>query len=129
MPSLPVIVDTNFLLLPFQFRLDVLEELEYLVERSHHFVLSSRTFAELKNIAAKKGKGGMGGRLALKMVEVHKERFEIIENKMPVDDWIVAYASENHAVVCTNDAELRRRLRAKKVRVVSFKGKGVLGFV
>ncbi|MBU1681177.1 hypothetical protein KKE38_00005, partial [Candidatus Micrarchaeota archaeon] len=42
-----VILDTNFLLVPFQFKINVIKELDYLLEVSHKFVISSRTIVEL----------------------------------------------------------------------------------
>jgi rRNA-processing protein FCF1 len=48
---------------------------------------------------------------------------------MGVDDWIVEYARETGAIVCTNDSALRRRLRPLRVKVVAVKSRARLGFV
>ena len=129
MDTRPVILDTNFLMIPFQFKINILVELDYLLERSHHYVVSSKTMDELGTIAKRVGKHGSAARLALKMIESHKKQFEVIENDLPVDDWIYLYAKEKNAIVCTNDAGLRRRLRETKMKVISMKSKAKIGFI
>jgi rRNA-processing protein FCF1 len=125
----PIIIDTNFLLIPFRYRIDILRELDYLVEASHTFVISSKTLKELKKIGKKVGKDGMAARLAIKLVEANSTRIEIIESEEHVDDWIAVYSKAHRAIVCTNDSELRRRLRARSIKVVTMKSKSKLGFV
>ncbi len=125
----PVIIDTNFLLIPFRYRIDILRELDYLVEPSHRFVISSKTMKELKKIGKKVGKDGMAARLAIKLVEANSLRIDVIESEEHVDDWIADYSKANRAIVCTNDSELRRRLRALHIKVITMKSKSKLGFV
>ncbi len=129
MPSRPVILDTNILLLPFQFKINILLELEYLIDVSHHYVISSRTLGELRKIGRSVGKDGMAARLALKLVEANKAKITIVESDEYVDRWIEEYALANHAIVCTNDAKLRRRLLDLDVKVISMKSRSKLGYV
>jgi rRNA-processing protein FCF1 len=129
MPSRPVVLDTNILLVPFQFKIDILRELDFLVDVNHHFVVSSRTVKELEAIGKAIGKNGMAGRLALKMLNANTDRIKIIESDMEVDDWIVEFAKANRAIVCTNDSNLRRRLKSAKVKVAAMKSKSRVAFV
>lgn len=129
MPSRPVILDTNILLVPFQFKIDILGELEYLLGYSHHFVISSRTMDELKKLGKMIGKDGMAARLAMKLVEVNRSRIEIIPSSKYVDEWIVQYARQNGAVVCTNDSALRKKLKSLDIKVICMKSKSKLGAV
>ncbi len=129
MPPRPVILDTNFLLLPFQFKIDILRELDYLIEVSHRYVISSKTLEELRRLGASVGKDGMAARLALKMIEANKDKIESVKNDMDVDEWIVEYATSSNAIVCTNDKELRKRLKRLHVKVVAMKSRSKLGFV
>jgi uncharacterized protein len=124
-----VVLDTNVLLMPFQFKINVLDELDYLIDVSHRFVVSSRTVQELGNIGKIVGKDGMAARLALKMLEANKERIEIVKSDIEVDDWIVDYSKENRAIVCTNDSALRRRLKAAGVKVAAMKSRSKVAFV
>ncbi len=129
MPSRPVVLDTNILLLPFQYKINILLELEYLIDVSHHYVISSRTLGELRKIGRSIGKDGMAARLALKLVEANKAKIAIIENDEYVDKWIEEYALANKAIVCTNDAKLRKRLMDLDVKVISMKSRSKLGYV
>ncbi len=121
-----VVLDTNFLLIPFRFRINIIRELDYLIETSHSYVISSRTLDELEKLGRSVGKDGMAARLALKMVQA--SGITVVKNAMHVDDWIAAYARENNAIVCTNDRGLRKRLRDMDIKVVTLKSKSRLGF-
>jgi rRNA-processing protein FCF1 len=129
MPSRPVILDTNFLLVPFQFKIDILRELEYLLETSHHYVISSKTMDELRKLGKAIGKDGMAARLAIKLVEANSSKIEMIKSSKYVDEWIVEYAKHNHAIVCTNDSDLRKKLKSLDIKVISMKSKSKLGVV
>ena len=129
MPPRSVVLDTNFLLIPFRFRINIFRELDYLIETAHSYVISSKTLGELKKLGRSIGKDGMAARLALKMVEAVKPKIEIIKNEMNVDEWIVDYAEKSGAIVCTNDAKLRKRLKPLHVKVVALKSKSKLGYV
>ena len=127
MPPRMVVLDTNFLLVPFQFKINILKELDFLIDMEHRFVISSRTLNELRKIGKSKGKNGVAARLAVKIVE--NNNIDIIKNEMGVDDWIVSYAKETGAIVCTNDSALRRRLKPLRIKVVAVKSRSRLGFV
>jgi rRNA-processing protein FCF1 len=122
-----VILDTNFLLVPFQFKINVIKELDYLLEVSHKFVISSQTIIELENLGKSKSKTGIAARLAKKILETNS--IEVIKNDQHVDDWIVEYAKEHNAIVATNDTLLRKRLRPFKIKVVVVKSRSSLGFI
>jgi hypothetical protein len=126
MPPRPVILDTNFLLLPFQYKIDIFTEIDYLLEMEHEFVISSAEIRELERLSEDKGKKGIAARLALKMVDAN--RIEIVESKKPVDDWIVEYAEKTGAIVCTNDRKLRKRLKEVDIKIIALLGKSRVGF-
>jgi rRNA-processing protein FCF1 len=129
MPPRIVILDTNFLLIPFQFKINVMSELEYLLDFSHRYVISSNTVKELKKLGASAGKEGAGARVALKVLESYEGKIDIIQDERHVDDWIVDYSKETGAIVCTNDSKLRKRLKAFKAKVITMKSKSRLGYV
>lgn len=127
MPQKTVILDTNFLLIPFQFKINIIEEISYLLEGSCRYTISSRTVAELKKIGTSIGKHGMAARLALKLIGANP--IEVIQSQLPVDDWIVEQAKNAGAVVCTNDAALRKRLKGLRIKMIVLKSRSKLGFV
>ncbi len=129
MPGRPIILDTNFLLIPFRFKLNIISEIDYLVDRSHYYVVSSQTIEELKHIGKNRGKDGIAARLAIKMIKANSEIIQVIESNEYVDDWVVKYATENNAIACTNDAGLRGRLKKLKIKAITLKSKSKLGFI
>ena len=129
MPPRKVIIDTNFLLIPHSYKIDIFNELDYLIEIHHKYVVSTKTIKELEKIAENKGKTGAGAGLALKIIEARKDKIEIIHSGMPVDEWIEKYAKETGAIVCTNDKALKNKLKESDIKVISLKGRKKLGFV
>ena len=126
--SLKVIVDSNALFAPSQFKIDVFGELERLLNRRFELILLSPVKHELEILA---GKGSpktrkMAG-YALKLAE--KCRYIKVDSddvEETVDDVILKVASEWKAPVFTNDAELRRKLRDISVPVIYLRQKSRL---
>ena len=113
-----VILDSNFLFIPFQFQIDVLEELKNLLGKSEPVVLST-TLEELKNLAREKSeKTRRRALLALKIAEkcaivsVEKDPAETY------DDVILRKAKEWTCPVATNDRNLRKRLRKEAIPTI-----------
>lgn len=129
MEEVEVLIDTNFLLVPFQFKLDIFRELDHLIEDRYRLVVSSSILSELKSISKKLGPSGMAARFALKLIEVNTFRISTIKGTKPVDSWIVKYAVEKRAIVCTNDIALRKKLIKEKIKVICVKSKSKLGFI
>ncbi len=129
MPPRAVIIDTNFFLIPYQFRIDIFTELEYLIDMNHYFVITSKTLRELGKIVENAGKKGAGARLALKIIDANRNRIEVIESNKPVDTWIEDYSEKTGAIVCTNDIRLKKKLKDNGIKVISLRGKTKLGYV
>jgi len=122
-------LDTNFFLLPFQFKIDIFRELEHVLGEPFRLIIPSGVISELNGISKRVGKSGAAARLALKLLEANRKIVEVIETDSPVDDWVFKYAKENKAIACTNDAGLKGRLRAEKMKVIGLRSKTKLGYV
>jgi len=122
-----VLLDTNFLLVPYQFKLDVFTKLDELIEVPHLFLVPSGVKGELEKLAKGKGKEGAAARFALKVLAVRKP--EEVESDGNVDDWILAYATKNKVIVATNDRILRGRLKKNRVKVISLLSRSRVGVV
>jgi rRNA-processing protein FCF1 len=108
-----VIIDTNGLMIPGQFGLDIFSELERLGFDS--FIVANACVRELeKIIASGRGKDKMAAKIALSLLD----RCAIIEDSGFADDVIVEMAIGMKASVLTNDAELKKRLCSKGVTIV-----------
>jgi rRNA-processing protein FCF1 len=110
-----VVLDTNFLLVPTQFKIDIVGEIKQLVPGARLVVLSG-SLRELENI-----KGGKTG-----MLFVEKNDFAVKESRGHVDDAIVNYAKENKAAVATNDIMLIQRLKEIGAPVIRVRKKQTL---
>lgn len=115
-----VILDTNFLLIPHQFKIDIFARLERLLEEHHQFVISSAIMGELKGLAHSRGKDGVAARVALLGVEKYKDKIKLIETEeRDADKWITEYCMANpKTIVCTNDIGLRVKLKAMRIRII-----------
>jgi rRNA-processing protein FCF1 len=116
-----LVVDANFLMSAYKFRVDAIAELKCLVEGGFTLVTSSSIVKELKTLSKKKGTAGPQARFALEIME--KERVKVIKTKETADDWILEYCASNGAVACTNDFALRKKLRDAGVRSIALRGR------
>jgi uncharacterized protein len=115
-----VLLDTNALLLPHQRRIDIFSEIDRTIIESHEVATLSTVVDELKALATPSTKDGVAANVGLRLLEMKKVR--IIPSEGPVDDAIVAYAKRDGVIVCTNDKELKRRLRKNRVTLLVMRG-------
>lgn len=123
-----VIMDTNFLLVPHQFKINVMAQLERLIEGPHELAVSEAIINELKGISSSHGKKGAAARIALEAIK--RERIKTLETpEKDADAWILGYCAEKKdSIVCTNDMELRAKLKRMAVRVVAMKSRARIGW-
>ncbi|WP_297436433.1 PIN domain-containing protein [Thermococcus sp.] len=125
-----VLPDTNFLLVPGQFGVDILGELNRILDVRFRVIVPNVVLQELEVIERKsRGRDLM----AIKMARKLAERFEVIEigrfGERPIDDQILDFAMNNERIiVCTNDKGLKKRLRAMGIPVVYLRSKRILEF-
>lgn len=125
--AIKIIIDTNFLFVPSEFRLDIFEELNKLTGQNVKPVLLSASYQELQRLAASNSvKLSKQAQLGLKLAE----KCQIVEVKRKGsesnDDLILRVAVEWRCPVATNDRELRRKLRNAGVPVVFLRQKSRL---
>jgi len=127
-------VDTNALLIPGTFRIDIYEELKdmgYL-----EIIIPEAVIKELEALSKSEGKGRtkkaaqIGHQLVLRHLANSGSRV-FIERKdrsmdSDTDSEIIRVAKMQDAAVLTNDAELRRRLHQEGIPTVFLRGKNRL---
>jgi rRNA-processing protein FCF1 len=122
--SLKVILDANFFFVPSQFNLDIFEELANLLNQRFKPILLSSTQEELQGLAESSSpQTHKQALLALKLAE--KCSFVPVEKYSgeTYDDVIVRVSSDWKVPVGTNDRELRKRLRQKRIAVIFLRQK------
>ena len=113
-----VIIDTNGLMVPGQFGIDIFSELKRLGFDSCLVLRAS--IKELEKIHAQSGgKDRTAAKVALSLVD----RCTVVEKDGPADDAIVELARDKGTAVFTNDIELKKRLCSKGVTIVRLREK------
>ncbi|WP_458402598.1 type II toxin-antitoxin system VapC family toxin [Methanobrevibacter sp.] len=121
MDSKEVVIDTNFFMVPFQFNVDVIDELEKLLP-SYKLTTPSFVINELKGLKNNnKGKTRLNANLALKLANSSKieiKDISLLENET-VDDALLRVSE----VLATNDIELKNRAKDKGITVAYLRQK------
>ena len=119
MAKLPtkILCDTNFLLIPLRFGVDVFAETEEALNDLTKLYVSSRVIDEIKLLKTD-AKPNFEKELlfALKMIE----QCEVIEDTSEtlVDDSLIELARKNNMVIGTTDSELRKKARIEGVKII-----------
>lgn len=121
MESKEVVIDTNFFMVPFQFNVDIIDELEKALP-SYKLTTPIFVINELKGLKRNnKGKIRLNADLALKLA--NSSNIEIkdisLENNETVDDALLRVSE----VLATNDIELKKRARKKDITVAYLRQK------
>ncbi|WP_400228609.1 PIN domain-containing protein [Methanobrevibacter smithii] len=121
MESKEVVIDTNFFMVPFQFNVDIIDELEKALP-SYKLTTPIFVINELKGLKRNnKGKIRLNADLALKLA--NSSNIEIkdisLENNETVDDALLRVSE----VLATNDIELKKRARKKGITVAYLRQK------
>ncbi len=113
-----VIIDTNGLMIPGQFGLDIFSELKRLGFDS--YLVANASVRELEKICSEgRGRDRTAAKIALSLLD----RCTIIEKNGFADDVITDMAVDMNAAVLTNDIELKKRLCSKGVTIVYLRDK------
>jgi rRNA-processing protein FCF1 len=123
-PGLKVIIDTNGLMIPVQFKVDIFNELKRL--GFDEFLVPEAVVNEL-DMLTKKSTGE--DRIAAKVARSLVDMCEIVDVRGVADDVIAELAVDLDAAVLTNDIELKKRLRDMNITVVHLRQKNLLATI
>jgi rRNA-processing protein FCF1 len=99
-----LLLDANFLVLPFQFNVEIFDEFERLSGGEFQAYTLERTYHEARDLEE-----GSYRQLVERLVEVKDITLLNTPADKPVDSQLLEMAQDGF-VVCTNDTELRNRL-------------------
>ncbi len=105
-----ILLDANFLILPFQFNVDMFGEFDRLIGERYETYTLNRTYNEALNV-----EDGKYRNMVKRLVEESDPEIGILQvmSDRDVDDVLVELAGDY--IVCTNDRELKRRLRSNEL--------------
>ena len=121
-----VIIDTNFLMVPYKFKVDIFSEFERICDFNYKLYIFEQSINELKVIMEKQsGKNKKAAQFALKLIKL--KNIKIIksgENK-EVDSLILQSVNKN-TIIATQDTKLKKELLKKGSAVIILRQKKYL---
>tara|TARA_Y100000031_G_C8204805_1_gene378091 strand:- start:632 stop:1057 length:426 start_codon:yes stop_codon:yes gene_type:complete len=121
-----VIIDTNMLLLPGQFHIDIFSQMEEVMDLPFELVYIDGTERELMKLAESGSqKDRMAAKLGLILLKQKSLKSMSSSAGESVDDAIVRLCGPKIGVA-TLDKELKKRVKAKKAMIITLKQKKYL---
>ncbi len=111
-----IILDTNFLTIPYQFNVDIFEEIDRIMEENYELATLDGVIEELKSLMKTKGKDAVAAKLGLELIK--KKNVKIINTDEKNVDIAIVATSNKDTIVATNDKELRQKLKNKNIKVL-----------
>lgn len=122
-PPSVVLLDTNALMMQFQFHIDIEKEVNRLLNGNYHYVVPQIVVDELSRLAKEGGsKEAAEARMAAELAKT----FEVVESPGDGDTGILRLAEKINAIVVTNDKKLRAQLRAKDIPNIYMRSRAFL---
>lgn len=122
-----VLLDTNALMMPVQFGVDVFEEIRWLIGAYEPVTLED-IIRELEGLAMGRGDDATAARVALSLCS----RCTIVQNGLQgdtVDERLAVYAEAEGCIVVTNDRKLKKTLLERGIDVITMRKKKKLEIV
>ncbi|MBY9014609.1 MAG: hypothetical protein KGD68_02860 [Candidatus Lokiarchaeota archaeon] len=137
-----IVIDANFILLPFQFKIDYLYDIDSKLEGRTVFILFKQILDELEAKRLREPNATkfiMNLKSGLTYLENNYEKYNIVYNHLTksngesTDDFLVRNCQElkgkkNKVYLASNDADLRRKVRKIGVSTIFLRQKKYLSF-
>lgn len=109
-----IIIDTNFLLIPAQFNVDIFDEIDKICTNYKLYIVD-KTIDELKKIidTAKKASDKRAAKLALDLIKAKDINIIYTAKDKSVDDLIIDLVNKGDYTLATQDKLLKERLKTK----------------
>lgn len=122
-----VVIDTNFFMIMEKFHLDIFSEISRLLDyenESYEIVIMDGTLRELEKLNKK---------FLLEILNSQKQISIYPCKENYVDECILKFALEekeknNTCIVCTNDKELKGKLKKNDIAIITLKHKSKIDF-
>jgi len=122
-----VVLDTNFLLIPEQFKIDIFSSIKTMLDGKVEFMVFDKTIYELQKLASAASRAGISAKVALQLININKVSIITSNDERYADELIVDcrdfIRGKGEIIVATQDQELKRGLKKKNFRVIVMAGK------
>ena len=115
-----VLVDTNFLVECAKHKIDIHEELKRILDFSFEVAILDRTMEELEGIITRGGREGQAAKLAKTILMT--KHLTILPTPGGHTDTLLLEKADEHHIIATQDAGLKKRLKQKKQPVIVIRG-------
>jgi hypothetical protein len=120
-----IILDTNFLLVPGQFKVDIFSEIRRICDFAYKLYIVDRSIDELNKLADGKSKDARAAKLGLSLMRAKHVSVIKTAGEGHVDDLIVA-AVKKGDIAATQDINLKKRVKRKGARIITMRQKKFL---
>ncbi len=118
-----IIIDTNFLLVPYKFKVDIFSEFNRICNFNYKLFIFERSLDELRDIMNNaKGVDKKAAQFALKLIKL--KNINVIKSKLDVDSAILSLGKDS--VIATQDTHLKKELLKKGASVIILRQKKYL---
>lgn len=125
-----IILDTNFLLIPGLFKVDIFTEIRRICDFSYKLYIIDRTIDELnKIIDTQPGKFKSSALLALKLIKAKNINILSTAEDKGVDELILDLIKKEEYVIATQDKALKSAIARKKIPLIVLRQKKYLVLV
>jgi|SRR3972149_3842260 len=125
-----ILLDTNFLLLPGEYRVDIFAEIRRIITGPYELIILDRTIDELNALALTgKPRQKPATKIALLLVKKHKVRVIETGRTIHVDKLIKDYAAKlprGGLIIATQDAQLKKALAKQHIPLIVMRKKQYL---
>lgn len=123
-----IVIDTNFLMVPYKFRVDIFSEFDRVCNFNYKLFIFEESVNELKNVMKnQRGINKKAAQFALKLIKL-KNIGMIKSNEKGVDNSILNDINED-TVIATQDLGLKKELLKKGISVIILRQKKYLELV
>ncbi len=122
-----IILDTNFLMIPFKFKVDIFSEISRLCNFNYGLHVYQSSLGELRKvIAEQKGIDKKSAQFALKLIALKNIR--IIESEDKDVDSLILENLEKDSIIATLDIALKKKLLDLNAPVIILRSRKYLQF-
>lgn len=119
-----IILDTNFLLIPSKFKVDIFSEIKRICDFNYNLFIIDKTIDEIKKIIEfQKGENKKAAKIALQLIENKKIGVIKTDEDLDVDSLLL---KQKNAIVATQDMVLKGKLKENKMRIITLRQKKYL---
>lgn len=120
-----IIIDTNFLLIPLKFRVDIFSEFNRVCDFNYKLFIFEQSINELKNIIeGQSGVNKKAAQFALKLIKL--KNIGAIKSKQKDVDKLILKSIDNNTIIATQDIKLKQELLKKGASVIMLRQKKYL---